>query len=454
MSLERCEKMIRSIIIAILSLGLIGVGYWGYKEHEEKNALLIHAENNYQRSFHELTYHMDLLHDKIGTSLAMNSSKRLSPQFVDIWRITSEALNNVGQLPLSLLPFNKTEEFLSQIGDFTYRTAIRNLDDDPLTEDEFKTLEDLYEQSEHIKNELRQVQHTVLKENLRWMDVELVLATEDEQVDNTIIDGFKTVEEKVGEFSETYKSMSLLGNVQEEHDFSHVKGAKKNEQEIEQFSRNLFQLDDEIGVKIVKSGKDAKVPTYTVTYEDGKNVYMDITEKGGYPLQILVDREIKEAQLSLNDGLLEAESYIEEFGYTDMIPIQSQQYDNIGLFTFVREKDDVRIYDESLMIKVALDDGEIIGLNAYNYVLNNKEKDIKDEKLTEEEARKFVNEKVQIEDVHKAYITNEINEEVLTYEFLGVLHDETYRIFINAMDGTEERIEKLTDTEMNFDVTL
>src|SRR5690625_2110785 len=194
--------MIRSIIIAILSLGLIGVGYWGYKEHEEKNALLIHAENNYQRSFHELTYHMDLLHDKIGTSLAMNSTQRLSPQFVDIWRITSEALNNVGQLPLSLLPFNKTEEFLSQIGDFTYRTAIRDLDDDPLTEDELKTLEQLYEQAEHIKNELRQVQHTVLKDNLRWMDVELALATEDEQVDNTIIDGFKTVEKKVEEFSE------------------------------------------------------------------------------------------------------------------------------------------------------------------------------------------------------------------------------------------------------------
>lgn len=446
--------MIRSLVIAVLSLSLIGVGYWGYKEHEEKNALLIHAENDYQRSFHELTYHMDLLHDKIGTSLAMNSDKRLSPQFVDIWRITSEALNNVGQLPLSLLPFNKTEEFLSQIGDFTYRTAIRNLDDDPLTEDEVKTLESLYEQAAEIKDELRQVQHTVLNENLRWMDVELALATEDEQVDNTIIDGFKTVEKKVEEFSETYESMALLSDIDEEHDFSHLKGKKKNESEIEQFTRNLFDLDENIDVNIVKNGKEANVQAYTVTYEDGKDVYMDITETGGYPLQILVNREIDEQKLSLNDGMLKAEQYLEEFGYEDMIPIQSQQYDNIGLFAFVREQDGVRIYDESIMIKVALDDGEIIGLNAYNYVLNNKDKKINEPKLTEEEAREYVNEKVQIEDVHQAFITNEIDEEVLTYEFLGVLNDETYRIFINAEDGTEERIEKLTDTETNFDVML
>src|SRR5699024_8221998 len=191
--------MIRSILIAVLSIGIVGLGYWGYKEHEEKNALLIHAENNYQRSFHELSYHMDLLHDKIGTSLAMNSGARLSPQFVDIWRLTSEALTNVGQLPLTLLPFNKTEEFLSQIGDFTYRTAIRNLDDDPLTDDEIETLEKYYSQAEEIKDELRQVQHATLSDDLRWMDVELALATQEEQVDNTIIDGFQTVEKKVGE---------------------------------------------------------------------------------------------------------------------------------------------------------------------------------------------------------------------------------------------------------------
>ena len=50
------------------------------------------------------------LNDKIGSALAMNSNQRISPQLVEIWRVTSEALSDVGQLPLGLLPFNKTEE--------------------------------------------------------------------------------------------------------------------------------------------------------------------------------------------------------------------------------------------------------------------------------------------------------------------------------------------------------
>src|SRR5699024_4244781 len=105
--------MIRWIMITALSVAVVGTAIWGYQEHQEKNAILIQAENTYQRSFHELSYHMDLLHDKIGSSLAVSSKERLSPQLVEIWRLTSEALANVGQLPLALLPFNKTEEFLS-----------------------------------------------------------------------------------------------------------------------------------------------------------------------------------------------------------------------------------------------------------------------------------------------------------------------------------------------------
>src|SRR5699024_7709497 len=175
--------MLRTITIIFLSIGLIVTVYWGYKEHQEKNALLIHAENNYQRSFHELSYHMDMLHDTIGTSLAMNSVEKLSPQFVDIWKLTSQANGNVSELPLSLLLFQKTKKFLADIGDFTYDTAVRNLDDDPLSDGEIETLEKLYKQSGELKDELRSVQHQTLEDNLEWMDVEMALASEGDSDD-------------------------------------------------------------------------------------------------------------------------------------------------------------------------------------------------------------------------------------------------------------------------------
>src|SRR5690606_2283862 len=154
--------MVRNILIVVLAIGVAGAAYWGYQEHQEKNAILIHAENNYQRAFHDLTYQMDVLNDKIGTTLAMNSRKSLSPALADVWRITSDARAQVGQLPLTLLPFNKTEDFLTNIGNFSYRTAVRDLDKDPLSTEEFAMLKKMYAQSNEVRNELRKVQHMVL----------------------------------------------------------------------------------------------------------------------------------------------------------------------------------------------------------------------------------------------------------------------------------------------------
>lgn len=444
--------MFRWIIISILSLGVIGTTYWGYQEHQEKNAILIQAENTYQRAFHELTYHIDLLHDKIGSSLAMNSNDSLSPQLVEIWRITADAHANVGQLPLSLLPFNKTEEFLANIGNFTYRVAVRDLETDPLNEDELATLEGLYEQSGEIKDELRQVQHTALSNNLRWMDVQLALATEDEQMDNTIVDGFQTVEKKVEGYSEAANFDTLIGDhTSEVHDYLFVNEEPLTEEEIIERSKEIFDVKSDENLSITKSGDGADISVYSVSYQnEQKYGYMDITEQGGHPITLLINRPINEKNLSLYDGLQEATNYLEEYGFDNMVVFQSTQYDNIGVYSFLYTEDDVRIHSDSVEIKIALDDGDILGLSAKNYLMNHRQREIPKPALSPEEAKEQVNSQVEIQEEFLAIIDNEFGKEVLVYEFLGILNDDTFRIFINAMDGREEKVEKLMNSELNF----
>lgn len=115
---------------------------------------------------------------------------------INVWRITSQAQNEISQLPLTLLPFNKTEDFLAKMSNFSYRAAVRDLSKQPLTDDELKTLNTLYEHATQISKDLREVQSTVMAKNLRWMDVELALASEKEPQDNAIIDGFATMDKK------------------------------------------------------------------------------------------------------------------------------------------------------------------------------------------------------------------------------------------------------------------
>lgn len=442
-------------MIGVLSLAVAGTGLWGYQEHREKNAVLLNAENNYQRAFHELTYQIDILHDKIGTTLAMNSRQSLSPALAEVWRITSEAHNDVGQLPLTLLPFNKTEEFLAKIGDFSYRAAIRDLDKDPLNEQEYGALKELYGQAAEIQNELRNVQHMVLENNLRWMDVELALAKGEEQADNTIIDGFKTVEKAVEGYDETNFGPAFVNMQKADENYNHLDGKEISEREAIAIAKKYGNLGESSEVKVTKNGKGSDYEFYSVSIENEKSnqvANMDITKKGGYPIWYILSRDVDKQKISLNEASNKALAFLKDNNFQDLAMFESTQYDNIGVFTYVKSDDGVRIYPESIKIKVALDNGQIIGFTEEDYLKSLKtDRKISKPALSMEEARKKINSQVKIMDDGLAVIVNDLNKEVLCYEFMGTLYDDTYRIFINAENGIEEKVEKMKRAEPIYD---
>lgn len=443
--------MIRGILIGILSIAVIGTSYWGYKEHQEKSAVLIQAENSYQRAFHDLTYRVDQLHDRIGATLAMNSRKSLSPALADVWRITSEAQSDVGQLPLALLPFNKTEEFLAGISDFSYKAAVRDLEKDPLTEKEYKTLKSMYSEAADVQKELRKVQSLVLENNLRWMDVELALASGQKQMDNTIVDGLKTVEENVKSYSETQFGASLT-SMKKNLGFDNLEGKEINAEEAEKIAKKFVE-NKVTDIKVTENGDGADYEFFSVSMDDKEqkvDINMDITKKGGYPIFLVQNREVAEKKISLNQATENARKFLNEHGFKDLDLFESAQYDNIGVFSFVSIENGVRIYPDALRMKVALDDGQVIGFSARDYLAAHKKRDISKPMISKEEAAKMLNPSLEVQEDRLALILNEFKEEILCYEFLGTIENDTYRIFINAEDGTEEKVEILKNPEPIF----
>ncbi|MCZ0754516.1 germination protein YpeB, partial [Anoxybacillus sp. J5B_2022] len=447
--------MLRVLLIGFLSLGIVGTAYWGYREHQEKNAILVHAENNYQRAFHDLTYKIDLLHDQIGTTLAMNSRTSLSPALAEVWRIAAEAHSDVGQLPLSLLPFNKTQQFLSQIGAFSYRTAVRDLDKEPLTKEEYKTLKTLYQKAADIQNELRNVQHLVLKNHLRWMDVELALATNNRPNDNTIIDGFKAVENDVQSFSEGANFAPTFTTItNREKGFIRAQGKRITKREAKDVAKSFLGLKGTETIKIVRSGKGADERFYSLTIYDPKTkteTYMDITEKGGYPIWVMDNRPIKKQAISLYEAGIKGMEFLKKHRFTNLELYDSAQYDNVAVLTFVTNEKGIRIYPEAIKMKVALDDGTIVGFSARDYLASPPIHQFPKPALSLAQARAKLNPNVKVMEERQSVITNDLNQEVLCYEFLGTLGDDTYQIFINTQTGMEEKVDKMQNVERTYE---
>ncbi|MEW9111369.1 MAG: germination protein YpeB [Cytobacillus gottheilii] len=442
--------MLRGVLIGVLTLGVAGTAFWGYQEHREKNAILINAENNYQRAFHDLTYQIDLLHDKIGTTLAMNSRESLSPALAEVWRVTSEAHTDVGQLPLSLLPFNKTEEFLAKIGDFSYQTAVRDLNKEPLSDKEYDSLKQLYTQAADVQNDLREVQHMVLENNLRWMDVEMALAAGDEAGDNTIIDGFQTVEKTVDGYGETDFGPAFVNMQKKDENFKYLEGKEITENAAIKEAKEYAGLGNDVNVKVTENGDGSDYGFFSVTLQDKKSkqeANMDITKKGGYPIWYLMSREVTDQKISLNEASNKAVEFLKKNQFENLDLFESAQYDNMGVFTFVSAQDGVRIYPDSIKMKMALDNGKILGFSAEDYLKAHHAREIPDPGITVDEAREKINPAVEVMENRLAIIINDISEEVLCYEFMGTLGEDTYRIYINADTGIEEKVDKLKNAE-------
>ncbi|WP_100372678.1 germination protein YpeB [Bacillus sp. FJAT-45037] len=450
--------MVRNIIIGLLGVAVIALGFWGFQEKDEKQILALNAENNYQRAFHDLVFHIDQIEDEIGTTLAMNTQRQLTPALAEVWRITSLAQSEIAQLPLSSLQLGETEEFLYKIGKFSYQTSIRDLDSQPLTEKEYGILETLYERSHNIREELREAQAYILKNDQKWLDLdkEMQAATSEEPPDNLVVNNLEVMNKNIEGYSEVEWGAGLTSIEDLNGELKKaLSGQKKiSKEEAEEVARQYLDLNDQAAVHVADTGKGLVYPAYTIVVDDPDHethYYMDMSVEGGHPIWFLQERQINEQNISLNDASDIAEKFLNENGIDNMQLVDSKQYDSIGMFQFVYLQDNVRVYTDSVMVEVALDDGSVISYEAKDYLIHHKERDIDQPKITIDEALERVHPKVEVMEDHLGLIENELGDEVLCYEFFGTINEDTFRIFINASDGEEEKVDRLEKAERVYD---
>lgn len=434
------------IMFPIMTLAFIGTAMWGYQENQEKNAMLIKAENQYQRAFHDLSYHMEQLHSELGKTIAANSGANdyYRRGLTNVWRLTSQAQNEINQLPLTLLPFNKTEEFLANIASFSYKTAVRDLTKKPLTQDEQKTLSTLYEHANEINGELQGVQGKVLSNNLRWMDVENALATQEKQLDNTIVDGFMTVDKKVSEYEELDWGPSMASTFQKRN-FSALSGMEITAEEAKGRAAEFLRLPGGAeGLSVVENGAGTEFSSYSVNGKNpysGESMQTDVSKKGGHIIYYMSSRSVAERNLDVKGAQEAASEFLASHGYESMAPVNYDEYSNVAAFTFVRKAGDIMVYPEKLTVKVALDNGEVTGLQAADYIYEHKDRQFPKPAISAAEAKKSVNPSFKMESESLAWIKNDLDEELLCHEFTGKINGSLYRIYVNAETGHEEKIE-------------
>ena len=162
---------------------------------------------------------------------------------------------------------------------------------------------------------------------------------------------------------------------------------------------------------------------------------------------LMKDRHIEEEKLSVSDAKEKASAFLRENGFNDM---RESYYENMGgsvVINYAYEQDGYIVFPDLVKVKVALDDGEIIGFESRGYVMNHTYRNIPKPVITVEDALKNVNSDLEIKETTMAVIPLESGNEACCYQIKGVVSGRHFLIYVNTQTGDTEDVQILLENE-------
>ena len=446
------KRGIYSVIVAVLVVGVTTFACLIYIDRMQFGNRL---QGKYQRELYDLTGNVQNLETDLSKVAVVSSSQQMTLLFGDIWRQAGAAADRVNALPITHTAISQTSKFLSQLSDFSYALIRGQGDGVKLTDKEWKTLSALKNNAAYLHEQLFSLQREMEDGNFKWSEIryegnEILKKAQTNIVDQKFTGIDKQMQSHPtliydGPFSENV--LNITPKVNAERTIT-LDDAKKK-------VINIFGKDKVQKIGSYSSKGDGKIsvyPFYVILKGRNKDsaVNVDISKHGGHLVYMLDPRDINSSTIDNKKAIDIGLKFLNDMGFKDMIPTFSQKDDNTIVISYVNtvtEGDaNVIIYPDQIKLKVALDNGEIVGIEAEKYLIAHSKRKIPAPKLTIDQAREKVSRTLKITNVRLAIIPLLSQREVFTYEFVGKSDNTTFIVYINAENGNEENILQIIDT--------
>ena len=173
---------------------------------------------------------------------------------------------------------------------------------------------------------------------------------------------------------------------------------------------------------------------------------ISISKKGGHVIFANYNKTVNAETITQEKADELAKEFLSKHGYADMKETYYLKQDGIVTINYAYVQNDVVVYSDLIKVKVALDNGEVLGIETKGYLNNHTQRDTSKVKITKEQAKKTLNKNLDIMSEGMAIIPTEFQTEILCYEFKGKVDDREFLVYINAENGREEDILIITNT--------
>ena len=120
--------------------------------------------------------------------------------------------------------------------------------------------------------------------------------------------------------------------------------------------------------------------------------------------------------------------------------------ENEAYFNLAPVQNGIILYPDLVKVKIALDDGTLLGVEASGYCANNRERNLS-ALISKKTALSLVSKKLDIKSVRLAVIPDDAGREWLCYEVNGQYEDLDYFVYVDAINGCQRDILRVVNND-------
>ena len=271
-----------------------------------------------------------------------------------------------------------------------------------------------------------------------------------QQVSNISQDSFGGIEENFheyagliydGAFSEHMTNPERKG----------LTGEDINEEQAMKIAKDFYGEDKIEEITSNGLSENGNIPSFDFyiklkNEEKQGNANISISQKGGHVVLSNFNRNVETETISQEQANEIGKNFLAQKGFPNMKETYYLKQEGIVTINYAYTQNDITIYSDLIKLKIALDNGEILGIETTGYLNSHEERNLESPKITKEQAKKTLNKNLQISSEGLAVIPTEYKTELLCWEFKGKVDDTEFLVYIDATNGREQDILVIQNT--------
>lgn len=451
--------------------GLAVWGLWTWRLTAANRDLAHNLEAQRQRSFSDVAYHVEQIQGLLGKGLATGTTSQNMRYMSDVYHHAQAAVGSFTSLPLPQEVSASTGKFLQQTGDFAVSLLRNEAAGREMTQAQRDELARLRNESANLSTQLQGIMAEYQQGGFRWnppirfswstlfqgiSPAAKTPATQDQAPASMLSEGWNqmaTALEKLpvmiydGPFSDHLADRTPA-----------VSGPPVTQEEAEQrIQAYLPGAENYTVAEVAEVNNNLPAYSFRLAPTGGKATHrntlahtamVEVARNGGYLVQLMNSRIVGEPTLDLDRAKQIGRAYLNNLGYENMKATYGQTADGTATIAYAYAENGVVMYPDQIKVKVALDNGEILAVDARQYLMSHHRRTLPQPAISSAEAQEKLHRELTVERAQLALIPDLSGSgEILTYEFLTKMGEETYLVYINAETGAEEQILQQVETD-------